>query len=235
MNRPASEIDSIMEQLVDAQGIGWADDFILRRAQKVAGSVPPPIRHHTLGMVAALRFDEQEAMRHFDVAVQLAPGEFAPAWNRASTAVMFGRWDRALEAAEKLAGEFDDQRVKALLVRMLQFRGRFKEAARLSGEAVDQGLALIARSRGLDPVRVAAWLDKAGEFLRARSVPALESDMRILDADEELIEVSIATPTGCVLDADFVDWLSQYDPVPEESCIIIGFDEKDGNALARTA
>lgn len=87
-------------------------------------------------------------------------------------------------------------------------------------------VARLAQAQGLDEARVAALFERVDEFLRARHLPVLGASVSIVVADDEpLIEAVFFTPSREPLDMAFVDYMSQFDPMPkEEAAILIGFE-----------
>ena len=240
MNQPASETDAIIERLVDAQRRGRADDLLLKRAERVAAGLPDAWRLYITGMVAALRMEEEAAMRAFEAAVRLRPGEFAPAWNRAVTACMFGRWRLALDCYADMEKAFPKPEVRQGMLEMMRFCGMFDEAAQRAREwgmdTPDAAFAAIAEAHGLRPERIEEMMNRAGAFLRGRGLPVLKTWMGVLDDEEGVIEACIRTPAREALDADYVAFLEGMPPLPaEESAIIIGFEPPHGDELARAA
>ncbi len=237
---PKPEYEAVIEDLIAAQMQWRADDLLFKRAERAARNASPADKFHIRALIAALRYDEEEAMRCFENAAKLAPGEYSIAWNHAATAVMFGRWDVACELFAGVATRFDNQRAREREIGMLRFCGRFREAASLAEKhglnTPDAMLAGLVEAHGLDETRIAELFERVGGFLREQRLPALGDDISLLDAEEGLIEAAITTPCDEPLDDAFVDYMDRFAPLPaEESVILIGFEPCDGDSLARAA
>jgi len=241
MVAPEKEADWVLEQLVACQRRGRVDELLLQRAERLARGAEPALRHHILGMVAALRYEEKAAMRHFENAVRLAPGIFEVAWNRATTAAMFARWDQAREMFSAVARRFNDPRARRSELRSLLLCGRFEDAARLAKQyGIEEEfyafLAEAIQGWGLDERRIGELLNRVGAFLRSRRLFSLKEEIRPW-MEEGMVMVDIVVPSASGLGLAFVEFLDRFDAMPkEEAAILIGFDSiDDGDALARAA